>query len=178
MVAVAGWVTLIAVIMVVAIAIYVGRKARETIPGGYAAVYGVRTAYAGALTVILLSAMFASMRNTPYAARRGSDPSVRVEVIGRMWAWQMQEVGATAGATTPLVLPAGEVVEFEVTAEDVNHGFGLYDDDGNLLAQTQAMPGYVNHLRYVFEQPGLYHVACLEYCGIAHPVMLAEITVQ
>ncbi len=178
MVSIAGWVTLIAVAIVVVVAVYVGTKARQTIPGGYAAVYGVRASYAGVLIVLLLLALVASIRDTPYAALRGPEPSVRVEVVGMMWAWQMKKRESTETAAGPLVLPFGKVVEFEVTSSDVNHGFGVYDDAGHLLAQAQAMPGYVNRLRYVFAKPGRYHVACLEYCGIAHPVMLSEITVQ
>ena len=63
---------------------------------------------------------------------------------------------------------AGEPVEFRVTSADVNHGFGVYDATGVLVAQTQAMPGYVNRLTHVFETPGTYQVLCLEYCGLVH----------
>jgi heme/copper-type cytochrome/quinol oxidase subunit 2 len=41
-------------------------------------------------------------------------------------------------------------VEFQVTSADVNHGFGIYDRSGRLLAQTQAMPGITNRLVYTF----------------------------
>ncbi|CAF0701745.1 hypothetical protein MPNT_410011 [Candidatus Methylacidithermus pantelleriae] len=57
-------------------------------------------------------------------------------------------------------------VEFLVRAADVNHGFGLYDPDGRLVAEVQAMPGYTNRLTYVFKKPGTYKVLCLEFCGV------------
>lgn len=178
MAAVAGWVTLGATTIVVLVALFVAKNAGETIPGGYAAVYGVRKYYAGALIAGLLIALGASLPHTPYSALLEAKPSMEVEVIGRMWSWQIRQAGQARGAASPLVLPVGEIVEFAVTSEDVNHGFGIYDDNGHLLAQAQAMPGYVNHLRYIFELPGRYHVACLEYCGLVHQAMLAEITVQ
>ena len=68
-------------------------------------------------------------------------------------------------------------MEFHVTSKDVNHGFALYDPDMRIVAQTQAMPGYTNVLRYTFNEPGVYRVLCLEYCGVAHHEMTAEIKV-
>jgi cytochrome c oxidase subunit 2 len=40
------------------------------------------------------------------------------------------------------------------------------------------MPGYTNRLQVRFDQPGKYEILCLEYCGVAHHVMAATITVQ
>lgn len=95
-----------------------------------------------------------------------SDQIVNVE--GFMWGWIIQ----------PTKVKAEQVVEFRVTSKDVNHGFALYSPDGNLVAQTQAMPGYVNKLLYQFEQAGTYTVQCLEYCGVAHGAMKTVITVS
>jgi cytochrome c oxidase subunit 2 len=174
---VAGWVTLIVATLVILIAIFVAKKAREPIADGHAIVYGVRKYYAGALILTVIAGLAYFLPKTPYAALLGSEPAMRVNVTGRMWSWELREAGATS-ATSKLTLPAGKIVEFAVTSGDVTHGFGLYDDGGKLLAQTQSMPGYTNHLRYVFESPGRYHVLCLEYCGLAHHAMLAELTVQ
>jgi len=178
MASIAGWVTLVATVIVVLVALFVAKSARETIPGGYAAIYGVRKYYAGALLAGLVLALGASLPHTPYTALLEKEPSMRLDVIGRMWSWEIRRAGEDRGASSPLVLPAGKIVEFAVTSEDVNHGFGIYDENGNLLAQAQAMPGYVNHLRYVFDLPGRYHVACLEYCGLVHHAMLTELAVQ
>jgi cytochrome c oxidase subunit 2 len=75
-------------------------------------------------------------------------------------------------------VPVGVVVEFRVTTLDVNHGFSLYAPDGSLMAQTQAMPGYVNRLRVVFDKPGMYTVLCLEFCGMSHHRMRGVVEVQ
>jgi cytochrome c oxidase subunit 2 len=178
MATVAGWIALIGTVAVALVAIFVARQARRTIPDGHATVYGVRKRYAGALIVVVIGCLTYFLPKTPYAALRASDPAMRVNAVGHMWWWELREAGAAADAATKMVLPAGKTVEFAVSSADVTHGFGLYDDSGRLLAQTQAMPGYVNHLRYVFEAPGRYHVLCIEYCGLAHHTMLAELTVQ
>ena len=75
-------------------------------------------------------------------------------------------------------LPANGLVEFRVTSLDVNHGFAIYNHENRLITQTQAMPGYVNRLRYKFSEPGIYNIFCLEYCGMAHQVMRSSFTVK
>ena len=47
-----------------------------------------------------------------------------------------------------------------------------------LLAQTQAMPGYMNRMRITFDQPGTYTVLCLEFCGMSHHRMRGVVEVR
>jgi cytochrome c oxidase subunit 2 len=47
----------------------------------------------------------------------------------------------------------------------------------NMLAQVQAMPGYTNSVHYTFDKPGKYKILCMEYCGVAHHSMIANLTV-
>jgi cytochrome c oxidase subunit 2 len=77
----------------------------------------------------------------------------------------------------PSHFPVNRRIIFEVTSRDVNHGFGVYDPQGHLIAQVQAMPDYVNYLEVTFHQPGRYTVRCLEYCGIGHAMMEKTISV-
>ncbi|NLM30826.1 MAG: cytochrome c oxidase subunit II [Methanomicrobiales archaeon] len=65
-------------------------------------------------------------------------------------------------------IPAHVPVEFAVTSLDVNHGFGIFDPDGRIIAQTQSMPGYTNRLIVNFTRTGQYRIHCLEYCGVDH----------
>lgn len=106
---------------------------------------------------------------TPWPHSKGSgQASVRIEAKARQWAWDisLQEV------------KVGQTVEFWVTAEDVTHGFALYDPEQKIVAQVQAMPGFVNKVRYHFTQPGTYKILCMEYCGLVHHNMVAEIQVK
>jgi cytochrome c oxidase subunit II len=113
--------------------------------------------------ITAVSLWAAPLRNDP----RARDGERTVEVIGRQWFWEISE----------LRLPAGESIAFHVTSGDVNHGFAIYDEDLRLIAQTQAMPGYVNVLRVRFPKPGTYRVLCLEYCGLVHHGMAATLEV-
>jgi cytochrome c oxidase subunit 2 len=107
-----------------------------------------------------------SLTRTPYAAGQAGEPLV-INAKGYQWRWELSQD----------TVPVGREIAFHVTAADVNHGFALYDDKLRLKAQTQAMPGIVNVLRYRFDTPGTYKVLCLEYCGMAHHNMTAELRV-
>lgn len=98
----------------------------------------------------------------------GLKDSTVVNVVGHAWYWALDKQE----------FAVGESIEFHVTSADVNHGFGIYDQELKLLTQTQAMPDYVNKVSYTFELPGTYKVLCLEYCGLAHHAMVAELSVK
>lgn len=103
----------------------------------------------------------------PHAATANSAASTTVDVMASQWQWQMSQQQ----------FRAGESVNFRVSSKDVNHGFGIYDADMNMLAQVQAMPGYTNSLYYTFNKAGKYKILCMEYCGVAHHSMIANLTV-
>jgi cytochrome c oxidase subunit 2 len=119
--------------------------------------------------LVLFGANYKALGELPYVrhAAAGAGPIQRVTAVGEQWDW----------ALTPNKVVAGQPVEFHVTSKDVNHGFAIYDPDLRMVAQTQAMPGYENVLRYTFTEPGTYQILCLEYCGIAHHDMKTDFTV-
>jgi cytochrome c oxidase subunit II len=82
------------------------------------------------------------------------------------------------GFVMPDVLPFGTPIVLDVSAKDVNHGFGIYDPDGRIVAQVQAMPGYTNALPLRLSRRGQYVVRCLEFCGVAHAFMRAGFEVR
>lgn len=133
--------------------------------------YRVRAMFFWALLLLVTPVMLYSMSDLPYDAQ-GDAPRPRgatqvIEVVGHQWHWRLSH---------DQVAP-GQPVEFRVSSADVNHGLGIYDRDMKLVAQTMAMPGYVNRLRHTFEREGVYKLLCMEYCGLAHHAMFAEIRV-
>jgi cytochrome c oxidase subunit 2 len=113
---------------------------------------------------------FATLWDWPIAghAAAAPKPDAVIRAVGHQWRWQLDRD----------TVRAGELVEFEVTAADVNHGFAIYQGKTRVVAQAQAMPGYVNKLRVRFTEAGDYEVLCLEYCGLAHHGMRAVIKVR
>lgn len=125
-------------------------------------------------TPLLVGLLAVTLPQAPYA---GADakPDRIVYVAARQYNFMFSEESivtredvARVRRIPRLELAAGELVEFRVTSLDVTHGFGIYGPERQLLAQTQAMPGYVNRLLVRLERPGPYFVLCLEYCATGH----------
>ncbi len=139
--------------------------------------------FIGLLVVVALFTAGTVVR-MPYFLYADEPPARVVHVVARQFAFALSErpiesdadYAAALGQT--IELPAGQVVEFRVTSFDVNHGFALYDPSGRIVAQVQAMPGYINRLRWRFERAGQYLAQCLEYCGAAHAGMHARFVVK
>ncbi len=67
----------------------------------------------------------------------------------------------------PLRIPIGKKVRFLVTSEDVIHAWWVPD----FAIKRDAVPGMVNELWTVVEQPGVYRGQCTELCGKDHGYM-------
>lgn len=165
---VSSLVSLACILALAGIVLHVRRHAHER--SEYAPVQGtayrIRAVGFWVLILIGLPISIWLLRAMPYSPG-ASGSAVAVNVISRQWSWEFDRE----------TVPAGRQIEFRVTSADVNHGLGLYDSSGRLVAQTQAMPGYVNRLTHVFDAPGTYRALCLEYCGLVHHNMISEITV-
>jgi cytochrome c oxidase subunit II len=164
------WITLAGIGGVVLVFLYVisqtARQAEATQVQARAS--AIRRWFFLALIVLGVGVTAATLVPFPIPNQHASSQARRaVKAVGRQWFWEL----------SPGPIKVGVPVEFQVTSADVNHGFGIYDRSGRLLAQTQAMPGITNRLVYTFTQPGKYRVLCLEYCGLAHHGMILEFDV-
>lgn len=121
--------------------------------------YRLRRVWLAFLAALLLAVVGTSFFHLPFS--EGAGPATVVHVIGGQFYWSV----------SPASVPAGTRVRFDVTGADVNHGFGLYNPDGELIGSVQAMPGFHNHLERVLAKPGVYVFSCLEYCGLNHARM-------
>lgn len=170
----AFYVFLIAAGLLTAAFLYVAFSTRNAREVNIQSAYGLRKILFFAVLIILLLGMGMTLGKTPYP--KGNElPNKVVFVVGKQFSFALSDSpitndeeyeARTYGA--PLEVPAGSLIEFRVTSFDVNHSFAVYSPNDHLLAQTQAMPGYVNRLRVRFDQPGRYYVLCLELCGMGH----------
>jgi len=163
-----GVVFLLLSILIVSVLVTIARQTVSDVPFErvQAVGYWVRKRWLGFLCALLVVVVGLSLFDLPYA--RGGAPRTLVHVKGGQFYWLIQ----------PSVLPLGKKVRFDVTSVDVNHGFGIYDPDGQLIGSVQAMPGYTNKLDLTFHKAGVYRVLCLELCGVSHQVMQASFTVR
>ncbi len=120
-----------------------------------------------ALLSVIIASFIISIRWFPYPTVADSKSFRHFPVLAQQY-----------GFRVPAVLPVKTHIIFDVTSADVNHGFGIYDPNGTLIGQVQAMPNYVNHLPFYFGRIGSYKIRCLEYCGIGHSAMRARFQVR
>lgn len=121
--------------------------------------------------VIVLAVLFVLFLGTiflvPYGETAGPGKQV-VRVTGVQFAWAIE----------PAEVVAGRPVEFLATSSDVNHAFGVYDDEQRLVFQAQVIPGKTQKIVHTFRRPGVYKVLCLEFCGLRHHEMLTTFEVR
>lgn len=142
-----------------------------------------RGLFFGTLGIILGVLVLFTLPLSPYLTFADEHPEKVIDVVAKQFSFSLSDQSPEkkwipTESTSGIVLPAGALAEFRVTSLDVNHGFGIYGPEDNLIAQVQAMPGYVNRLRVRLERPGIYNIFCLEYCGLTHSVMRTSLEVK
>ncbi|MCG2460043.1 hypothetical protein K8352_04745 [Flavobacteriaceae bacterium F89] len=134
------------------------------------------------LILFVILGIFSSVTipKSPYYLFADETPTKVIHVSAMQFAFFLSEnaIDPKSPSNETIMLPANKLVEFRVTSMDVNHGFAIYNEANRLIGQTQAMPGYVNRLRFKFKEPGKYSILCLEYCGMAHQVMRSSFVVK
>ena len=74
----------------------------------------------------------------------------------------------------PLRIPANRKVRFLITSEDVIHSWWVPD----FGIKRDAIPGMLNELWTIVEQPGVYRGQCTELCGKDHGFMPVVVEVM
>ena len=64
-----------------------------------------------------------------------------------------------------MIINCNDLVEFDVTSNDLTYGFGLFRQDNSMLFQMQVVPGHRNDILWKFEKPGVYTIRSTEYSG-------------
>jgi cytochrome c oxidase subunit II len=106
-------------------------------------------------------------------------PAVNVTVTGFQWSWRFTyegtgaEVIGTPERVPELVLPVGQRVRVKLQSADVVHSFYV----PQTLFKRQAIPGVTSEFDLTFEKAGLYHGACVQFCGLQHTDMVFRVRV-
>jgi cytochrome c oxidase subunit II len=160
--------------LLVAVFIYTIASTRRARDIDSHAAYSLRRKLLYLVLAVLVVGLSMTLAKTPYP-HDNDIPQQVVFVVGKQYSFGISASPITnddeylaATYSTPVQVQAGSLVEFRVTSFDVNHGFSVYNPEGQLVGQTQAMPGYVNRLRLRLTEPGRYRVLCLELCGSGH----------
>lgn len=127
-------------------------------------------------TVVLAALLAAGLRLLP---DWGHSPArLRVEVGGEQFWWRVayarDDLAVPVRTANEIHLPAGEPVEFVLSARDVIHSFWI----PSLAGKMDMIPGRVNRLLVEDPQPGVYRGVCAEFCGTGHALMAFTVVVH
>lgn len=176
----AGIISLAGTLVVVAVVIFLILTSNKKERSVKSIFFKTKDVFFWGTCLLIVTILFLSLRLLPDPRYDGKADEV-VTVVGVQWDWLMtvgrnQKRNELLG-TNEISVPLNKRIKFIVTSTDVTHSFGIYNNSGTLLTQTQAMPEYNNELEYIFTEKGKYTILCLEYCGLAHAFMAATIHV-
>jgi cytochrome c oxidase subunit 2 len=136
-----------------------------------------------ALTTILLLALgfvdYRTGRGIEKAhARVLSADTVRVQLIGHQWWWEIRYQQATwpfqVTTANELHIPLGRPVVLTLESRDVIHSFWA----PNLHGKSDLVPGYSSQFLVQADTPGVYAAPCAEFCGTQHAKMMLLVVAQ
>ncbi|WP_293877333.1 cytochrome c oxidase subunit II [uncultured Brevibacterium sp.] len=142
------------------------------------------------LPIILVVGFFFATVNTLDKTVYDDTPGeVKVEVVGKQWAWDFNYLTENAyyggkqvnldgteqpGIDAPtLYLPSNTDVEIELRSRDVIHSFWI----PAFLEKRDMIPGRVETLHLRMEKEGEYLGKCAELCGEFHAEMIFNVKV-
>jgi cytochrome c oxidase subunit 2 len=96
--------------------------------------------------------------------------TLEVDVTGQQWLWTFSYPDANGVQTRSLDLPINRPVQFNVTSEDVTHGFW----PAALGVQVDANPNVVTVITSTPNKLGGFTVRCSQLCGLYHSFMYAS----
>ena len=149
-------------------------------------------------SVVIISLLSYGLRwdeaQWPSITRSEAAQAFHVDVIGHRWWWEVRYPGLEADqfvqpAAMPVIpdkeappggpggraprtvnvvhVPAGVPIHVRLMSSDVIHAFWV----PRLSGKLDAVPGKVNRLRLMVDEPGEYSGACAEFCGEGHAHM-------
>lgn len=104
---------------------------------------------------------------TAFAAEQTAHSNtLQVDVTGQQWVWTFSYPGTKAQSRT-LEVPMNRPVQFNITSDDVTHGFWI----PQFGVQVDANPGVVTVIRATPNKMGGFVVRCSQLCGLFHSEM-------
>jgi cytochrome c oxidase subunit 2 len=105
------------------------------------------------------------------------EPEIVVKVMAEQWLWHFKYTmpdGSEIESQNDFHIPVGKKVRFELTSQDVIHGFYIPD----LRINQDAVPGITSSVWAEATQTGQHELRCTQFCGTNHYQMKGELTVD
>lgn len=110
--------------------------------------------------------LYLSFRHPPPAA-------MKIDGVAKQWMWKFQHPEGQA-EINQLHIPAGQPVQLLLASQDVVHSLFI----PALRVKQDVVPGRYTSMWFAANKPGIYRLACAQFCGTDHAVMAGEVIVM
>lgn len=123
----------------------------------------------------ILLGLFLFWRGAEVFARERRPPpdAMEVRVVGKQWMWHVQHPEGRR-EINELHAPVGRPVRLAMTSQDVIHSFFVPE----FRVKQDVLPGRVTMVWFEATRPGVFQIACTQYCGTAHAEMRGRVIAQ
>jgi cytochrome c oxidase subunit 2 len=160
-----------AVVLVVAALIVIGAvRRRRRADGDETPRWAMGMVIGGGVVfpILVLALLWAlTLRDVAFLDEPPSEPTVRIEVIGKRWWWDVRYPDQDVVTANEIHVPVGETVDLLLRSGDIIHSFWVPE----LMPKTDMIPGRDNQMWLRADRPGTYRGQCAEFCGLQHARM-------
>jgi cytochrome c oxidase subunit 2 len=129
----------------------------------------------GVLAPLVILAVLAVVTvDTTSALRTSSRGELRIDVVGKLWWWEVRYPGTGVVTANEIHVPRGTPIDLHLTSDNVIHSFWV----PQLAGKMDTIPGQPNDLDFTADTVGRYLGQCAEFCGLQHAHMGVEVVVD
>ncbi|MEA2522148.1 MAG: cytochrome c oxidase subunit [Actinomycetota bacterium] len=132
----------------------------------------VQVAWISISSALVLFLMVWGLGELQGASANAGPDAMTVNVTGQQWVWSFQYPSSNV-ESNKLELPVNQQVVFNVTSEDVIHGFWI----PNFGLKIDANPGEITQAVVTPAKTGSFLIRCSELCGLYHSYMDSTVKV-
>jgi cytochrome c oxidase subunit 2 len=112
--------------------------------------------------------------DTTSALRTSSPGELRIDVVGKLWWWEVRYPGRGIVTANEIHIPRGTPIDLHLTSDNVIHSFWV----PQLAGKMDTIPGQPNNLEFTADKVGRYQGRCAEFCGLQHAHMGVDVIVD
>jgi cytochrome c oxidase subunit II len=112
--------------------------------------------------------------DTTSALRESSAGELRIDVVGKLWWWEVRYPGKGVVTANEIHIPRGTPIDLHLTSDNVIHSFWVPE----LAGKMDTIPGQPNDLDFTADKVGRYDGQCAEFCGLQHTHMGVSVVVD
>jgi cytochrome c oxidase subunit 2 len=124
--------------------------------------------------MVILAVLAVVTVDTTSALRTASAREMRIDVVGKLWWWEVRYPGTGVVTANEIHIPRGTPIDLHLTSDNVIHSFWV----PQLAGKMDTIPGQPNDLRFTADDVGRFRGQCAEFCGLQHARMGMEVVVD